>query len=98
MHVRTTLLMVLGLALASTAAQARGMSDAQVRQRIIRDSISSFHGACPCPYSRVRDRKGHLVKCGHSEYGSQGTDMRCYPRDVSDADVDAWRSDHSGGR
>ena len=28
----------------------------------------------------------------------QGADIQCYPRDVGDTTVDAWRSDHSGWR
>lgn len=99
MHIRIAVAIGLTLGLAATAAQARGLSDAQVRQRIIRDAISSFHGACPCPYSQVRDRKGRLVRCGsRSAYRSEGANIQCYPKDVGDSDIDAWRSDHGGGR
>ena len=99
MHVRSAMAILIGLVLTASAAQARPMSDAQVRQQIIREAIASFHGACPCPYSKVRDRKGVEHRCGRrSEYNRQGADIQCYPRDVGDTTVDAWRSDHSGGR
>ncbi len=88
------LLLALGLLLAATAAQARPMSDAQVRQQIIKESIRSHGGACVCPYQK--DRKGR--RCGdHSLYGRPGGyPPQCYPRDIDQEGVDAWRGEHRG--
>ncbi len=76
----------------ATAAYPRGASDAQVRRLVIQQAIATSSSACPCPYSKTR--KGKL--CGpHSLYGQRGgVPMQCYPRDVSDQDVDAYRNEH----
>jgi hypothetical protein len=95
MNTRRVIALALGLALAGMAAHAQPVTDAQVREEIIRQTIANFHGACPCPYSKIKDRKGRWVTCGeHSEYFRDGTAMRCYPKDVSDTEVAAWRNDH----
>ena len=67
-------------------------SDAQIRQRIIRESIASYPGSCPCPYNV--DRAGR--SCGRRSAYSRpgGYAPICYPRDVSAADVEAWRRAH----
>lgn len=71
------------------AAAASAQTDAQIRQRIIRQSIASYGGSCPCPYSV--DRGGR--RCGgRSAYSRPGGDAPiCYARDVSAAAVRARR-------
>lgn len=78
------------LILGGTAAFAQ--SDAQIRQRIIRESIAAYPGSCPCPYST--DRAGR--SCGRRSAYSRpgGYAPLCYPNDVGRAEVDAWRRDH----
>ena len=88
----------LALAMAATGAQARYMSDAQVRQQIIREAIASYRGACPCPYS-MTGKAPKRRRCGSSsEYSRQGANIQCYPRDIDNDGVDAWRSEHSHSR
>jgi hypothetical protein len=82
-------------ALAAAAAtlafggQAAAQSDAQVKQRIIRQSIASYSGSCPCPYST--DRAGR--RCGaRSAYSRPGGAAPiCYAGDVTAAMVRAAR-------
>lgn len=76
----------------ATAAPALAQSDAQIRQRIIRESIASYPGSCPCPYNT--DRAGR--SCGRRSAYSRpgGYAPLCYPRDVSAAEVEAWRRAH----
>jgi hypothetical protein len=78
------------LMLGGTAAFAQ--SDAQIRQRIIRESIAAYPGSCACPYNT--DRAGR--SCGRRSAYSRpgGYAPLCYPNDVSRAEVDAWRRDH----
>jgi len=78
------------LLLGGTAAVAQ--SDAQIRQRIIRESIAAYPGSCPCPYNT--DRAGR--SCGRRSAYSRpgGYAPRCYAGDVGRAEVDAWRRDH----
>lgn len=63
----------------------RSATDAEVRDYLIRRSIRSYSGNCPCPYNV--DRAGR--RCGgrsaHSRAG--GAAPLCYPSDVSDAAV-----------
>lgn len=75
----------------SLAADAR--SDAQVRDLIIQESISSYPGNCPCPYNT--DRAGR--RCGgRSAYSrAGGYSPLCYPQDVSDDQVGAYRERHN---
>lgn len=76
------------LMLGGTAAYAQ--SDAQVRQRIVRESIASYPG--PCAYNT--DRAGR--SCGRRSAYSRpgGYAPLCYPSDVSQAEVEAWRRAH----
>lgn len=82
-------LAILTLGLAITAAPALAQPDAQIRQQIIRESIASYPGACPCPYST--DRAGR--RCGaRSAYSRPGGYAPlCYPVDVSAEQVRAQR-------
>ena len=76
-------------ALLIMAGTAYAQSDAEVKQRIIRQSIASYPGPCACPYNT--DRAGR--SCGRRSAYSRpgGFAPQCYPADVSQAEVDAWR-------
>jgi hypothetical protein len=53
----------------ASAQTAKGKTDAQIKQEIIKASIASYRGSCPCPYST--DRAGR--KCGaRSAYSKPG--------------------------
>ena len=75
----------------SLDAKARLM-DAQVKQRVIDESIDSYPGNCPCPYNSARNGS----RCGRrSAYNrADGYAPLCYASDVSTADVKAWRASH----
>ena len=64
-------------------------SEAQIRRDIVRQSIAAYPGNCPCPYNT--DRAGR--RCGgRSAYSRPGGYApRCYPSDVSAAEVAARR-------
>lgn len=80
---------VLLAAPAEAAGAPSAMSDAQIRQQIIRQSIANYPGNCPCPYNT--DRAGR--SCGRrSAYNRPGGYAPlCYPSDISKSDVDAYR-------
>lgn len=69
-------------------------TDAEIRRYLIRRSIRSYSGSCPCPYNR--DRAGR--RCGgRSAYSRPGgASPLCYPRDISDAMVERIRERYSG--
>jgi hypothetical protein len=84
---RTVAAFALGCVLALTPAFAQ--SEGEIRRQIIRQSIATYPGSCPCPYST--DRAGR--SCGRrSAYSRPGGHApKCFPADVSQADIQAYR-------
>lgn len=78
--------------IAFAPAPARAQSDAAIRDRIVRASIRDYPRTrrCPCPY--YYDRAGR--RCGRrSAYNRPGGYApKCYPRDVTAAEVKAYRA------
>ena len=68
-------------ALLTLVSATAGMTDAQVKQAIIRESIAGYPGPCACPYNV--DRRGHA--CGRRSAYSRpgGYSPLCYPSDVT---------------
>ena len=80
------------------------MTDAEIKEAIIKESINDFFKqegspkSCPCPYNSGNDGQ----TCGgHAAYYQQnvtniGTDyvLKCFPRDVSEFDVMQFRLNH----
>jgi hypothetical protein len=77
-------------ALGGIAAPAQAQSDAAIRRMIVRASIASYPRNCPCPYNT--DRAGR--SCGRRSAYSRpgGYSPRCYPSDVTAAEVKAYRA------
>lgn len=75
-------------------AHASDLSDDEIRQRIIQQSIASYSGSCPCPNNRARNGS----RCGKRSAWSKpgGASPLCYPRDVSDGMVKRYRARHDG--
>lgn len=86
---RAVLISIAAAATIAAPALARGESDDQIRQRIIRESIDSYPGNCPCPYNAARNGS----RCGgRSAYNrAGGYAPKCFPSDVTDAEVRARR-------
>ena len=78
---------VVSLAPASLAQDT--LSDGQVRAKIIEASLSTYAGNCPCPHSINAAGR----RCGDSSAWSKrgGAAPLCYPDDVTDEQVRAWR-------
>lgn len=86
-------LMLFGALATGAPADARGRpSDATVKQRIIKASIASYPGNCPCPYNSASNGS----RCGGRSAWSRGGGYEplCYPGDVTKAQVRAWRASH----
>ena len=73
----------------STAAAAAELSDAEIRQALIQQSIASYAGNCPCPYNL--DRAGR--QCGRRSAYSKpgGQNPLCYSSDVTDQMIARYR-------
>ena len=64
-------------------------TDAAVRVQMIRDSIASYPGSCPCPYNSARNGS----RCGgRSAYNrAGGYAPLCFASNISKQAVDAYR-------
>jgi hypothetical protein len=82
------ILATIGLAIVSQPALAKE-SDAQIRQKIIKASIASYPGNCPCPYNSASNGS----RCGGRSAWNRagGYSPKCFPSDVSKAEVEAYR-------
>jgi hypothetical protein len=84
------------LILAATSALAREpMTDAQVRDAIIKESVAAYLATghpCACPYNVARNGSQCGGRSAYSRPG--GAAPLCYPRDVSDGMVADWKRSH----
>lgn len=80
-------------AAARKEGKAKEPSDAQIRQILIDDSIASYSGNCPCPYSTMRNGRSCGRRSAYSREG--GAAPLCYPKDVTDEMVQAYRAESS---
>jgi hypothetical protein len=90
--VHLTLLALSTLAVTAPASARSKLSDAQIKQRIIKASIAEYPGSCACPYNTARNGSS----CGGRSAWSRGGGYSpmCYAKDVSAADVKNWRANH----
>ena len=72
--------------------EQRTLSDAEVKQLIIQESIRSYSGSCPCPYNTDRARRRCGARSAYSRPG--GASPMCYERNVSDEQVAGYRQRH----
>jgi hypothetical protein len=71
------------------------VSDAQIRHAIIQESIARYQATghpCACPYNLARNGSRCGGRSAYSRPG--GAESFCFPQDVSDAMVGAWRRGH----
>jgi|SRR5688572_17217496 len=70
------------------------LTDAQVKQILIDESVASYAGNCPCPYSTMSNGR----RCGRrSAYSRAGGEAPlCYPKDVTPEMIQAYREANPG--
>jgi hypothetical protein len=80
---------VLALGIAAAQTKKTSKTNAEIRQEIIKQSIASYKGSCPCPYSV--DRAGRM--CGRRSAYSKpgGASPLCYEKDVTQKMVEDYR-------
>lgn len=90
----TRVALVCGVLLASLLASANGYaaSDEEVRQMMIKESIQSYPGNCPCPYNTASNGS----RCGKRSAWSRagGYAPLCYDEDISADMVKQYRKTH----
>jgi len=81
-----TAALILGLNTAITDE----LSDAEIKKNLIKQSIRSYSGACPCPYSVMRNGR----RCGKNNAYSKpgGAEPLCHDTDVPDEMVERYRA------
>jgi len=57
------------------------ISDDQIKQQMIQQSIADYPGNCPCPYSVARNGSSCGRRSAYSKVG--GYQPLCYPNDVT---------------
>lgn len=84
-----SIMFLASIALSVVASPAVAQSDAQIKQKIIQESINNYPGACPCPYNT----KSNGARCGgNSAYSRPGGESpKCFASDVTKADVAAYK-------
>jgi hypothetical protein len=65
-------------------------TDAQIRARLIAESIRAYPGNCPCPENRDAAGRRCGARSAHSRAG--GRTVLCYPEDVTDELVRRYRN------
>lgn len=75
-----------------TAGAAKRASDAEIRKRMIEESIAGYDGPCACPYQRARNGSACGKRSAYNRGG--GYEPLCYPSDISDEMVSAYRAEH----
>lgn len=81
--------------LSFTVVQAgftKQLSDLQIKQKFIQESIANYHGNCPCPYNTARNGSTCGGRSAYSRPG--GEDPICYPKDVTPQMVKEYRQSH----
>jgi hypothetical protein len=61
--------------------ESSAMSEAEIRNRMIHDSIMEFPDRCPCPYSLAADRKPCGRRSAYSK--TNGASPICFEKDVT---------------
>jgi hypothetical protein len=90
-HILTVLL----IATAGSALAREPLTDAQVREAIIKESVAAYMATghpCACPYNLARNGSQCGGRSAYSRPG--GAAPLCYPRDVSDGMVADWKRKH----
>jgi hypothetical protein len=71
-------------------AFAQRSSDDSIKQRMIEESLTGYRGSCPCPYFLASNGSKCGARSAYSKRGGKG--LLCYPEDISQEMVDAYRA------
>ena len=77
---------------ASNAQGADSPTDAEIRHRLVAESINAYPGNCPCPEST--DAAGRRCGARSAYLRAGGRAPLCYPEDVTDDQVRRYRDTH----
>jgi len=86
--IRSALFALLVGVAASQTTKAK--TDAEIKQAIIKQSISSYRGNCPCPYNTDKAGRSCGKRSAYSRPG--GASPLCYDKDVTPKMVADYRA------
>lgn len=82
------------IAVQPLAASARAtLSDEEIKQQIIRNSIASYPGRCPCPYNTMRNGNSCGGRSAYSKPGRRSP--ICYQTDVTPQMMQRYKNRNS---
>lgn len=70
-------------------AKGPAISDAQIKENIIKESIAEYPGTCACPFNRARNGSSCGKRSAWSKAG--GYSPICYKDEVTKEMIKAWR-------
>ena len=85
-------LVIISCAVTVHSAMAKPLSDLQIKQRIIQESIAEYPSNCPCPYNTARNGSSCGRRSAYSRPG--GYAPICYQQDVTPQMIKAYRASH----
>ena len=71
---------------------AENISDQQIVQNIIRESIANYSGRCPSPHNRASNGSSFGKRSAYSKVG--GYSPVCYASDISPEMVSSYKRNH----
>ena len=71
---------------------AENISDQQIVQNIIYESIANYSGRCPCPYNRASNGSSCGKRSAYSRAG--GYAPLCYASDVTPSMISSYKNNH----
>ena len=63
-----------------------------IKQRMISESLSQYHGNCPCPYNYASNGSHCGARSAYTKRG--GTSPLCYPTDITERQAQEWAAQH----
>jgi hypothetical protein len=84
----STAILSLSLSIIGVGQTAK-KTDSEIKKLIINESIASYKGSCPCPYSTDKAGKNCGARSAYSKPG--GASPLCYEKDVTQKMVDDYR-------
>ena len=84
------LLCILLVLTGSVFSAGKSVTDVEIRQQMIQESIASYSGNCPCPYNLARNGS----RCGKRSAWSRpgGASPLCFDTDISDEMVERYKA------
>ena len=71
---------------------AESPQDQQIVQQIIKESLASYPGSCPCPYSKASNGNSCGKRSAYSK--PSGYAPLCYSKDVTPAMISSYKHKH----